>query len=82
MRESQRGEVYALVGVLVCVCVLTPVCVCVCVCVCACACVVLVCVYVCVREVKTTHWSILDRMRLVGENIKCVAESPSGMSLI
>lgn len=32
------------------------------------------------REIKTTHWSILDRMRLVGENIKCVAESPAGMS--
>ena len=43
---------------------------------------VCVCVCVCVREVKTTHWSILDRMRLVGENIKCVAESPSGMSTI
>jgi len=31
-------------------------------------------------EIATTHWSILDRMRLVGENIKCVAESAGGMS--
>ena len=32
------------------------------------------------KEIQTSHWSILDRMRLVGENIKCVAESSSGMS--
>ena len=32
------------------------------------------------RESKATHWSILDRMRLVGENIKPVAETPGGMS--
>jgi hypothetical protein len=32
------------------------------------------------REVRSTHWSILDRMRLVNENIKAVAESPDGLA--
>ena len=56
-------------------------------------CIVYICAHVCMhththarthththRESKATHWSILDRMRLVGENIKPVAETPGGMS--
>eukprot|EP00287_Rhodomonas_sp_CCMP768_P016546 CAMPEP_0196758624 /NCGR_PEP_ID=MMETSP1091-20130531/104282_1 /TAXON_ID=302021 /ORGANISM="Rhodomonas sp., Strain CCMP768" /LENGTH=1086 /DNA_ID=CAMNT_0042107455 /DNA_START=30 /DNA_END=3290 /DNA_ORIENTATION=- len=34
------------------------------------------------REAKSTHWSILDRMRLVCENVKAVAESPGGCAWI
>jgi alpha-glucan,water dikinase len=34
------------------------------------------------REVSSTHWSILERMRLVNENIKAVAESPNGLAWI
>jgi alpha-glucan,water dikinase len=34
------------------------------------------------RETEATHWSILDRMRLVNENIKGVAESDDGLAWI
>lgn len=32
------------------------------------------------RESKSTHWSILNRMNLVCENVKAVAESPGGLA--
>eukprot|EP00960_Hanusia_phi_P009644 280276-Hanusia_phi.AAC.2 len=32
------------------------------------------------REAKASHWSILDRMRLVNQNVKAVAESDEGLS--
>ncbi|EKX34264.1 hypothetical protein GUITHDRAFT_166257 [Guillardia theta CCMP2712] len=32
------------------------------------------------REAKASHWSILDRMRLVNQNVKAVAESEEGLS--
>eukprot|EP00286_Rhodomonas_abbreviata_P000694 CAMPEP_0181291048 /NCGR_PEP_ID=MMETSP1101-20121128/1749_1 /TAXON_ID=46948 /ORGANISM="Rhodomonas abbreviata, Strain Caron Lab Isolate" /LENGTH=1087 /DNA_ID=CAMNT_0023395393 /DNA_START=89 /DNA_END=3353 /DNA_ORIENTATION=+ len=34
------------------------------------------------RESKSSHWSILNRMQLVCENIKAVAESPGGCAWI
>jgi len=34
------------------------------------------------RETESTHWSILERMRLVNENIKAVAESDPGLAWI